>query len=136
MKGEKRFFAVALCALSSLLFVLCANMLAAQFGVTEAGTGECRIVADAEHEDEGGESNKDANVEEYYRDKQQEGEGEVTGEEYERAPSDSEEQPATQWPSDEENFPVNPGGDDDIASLSVTRCKAKSLMKMNQTSMS
>ena len=136
MKRKKRFSAVALCALSSLLYVLLANTLAAQFGVTEVGIEEHRIVAGAEHKDEGEGSNKDANVEQYYREKQQEGEGKVTGEEYERAPSDSEEQPATQWPSDEENFPVNPGGDDDIASLSVTRCKAKSLMKMNQTSMS
>ena len=105
MKKDKRFLAVGLCALLSVLFVFSANVLASEVSITERADSYYETVADSGHEDSGGWIDKDEDMkneyEEEYKEKAEEGD-----EEHENAPSDPEDESSTKEPSEEDDFPA------------------------------
>ena len=107
MKKNKRFFAVAICTLLSVLFVFSANVLASEVSLTEVTDSYYETVADSGYEDSGGWIDRDEDeykkdeYEQEYKEKAEEGD-----EEHENAPSDPEDESSTKEPSEEDDFPA------------------------------
>lgn len=105
MKKDKRFFAVGLCALLSVLFVFSTNVLASEVSITERADSYYETVADSGYENSGGWIEKEEDMkneyEEEYKEKAEEGD-----EEHENAPSVPEDESSTEEPSEEGDFPA------------------------------
>jgi hypothetical protein len=118
MEASKRVLVLSTCILlSSILFCFLANIQAGEPSDTEISSEYDVYQEDVVvGEDEG--ANAWVEEEEYKEDYEEEyREGTQENFEYENAPSDPQEEPSTEWPSDDEDFPENPRDDDDLASL-------------------
>jgi len=105
MKKDKRFFAVGLCALLSVLFVFSANVFTSEVSTGKTSDAYYERVADSGYEDSGGWIDKDQDMKNEYEEEYKE-EGEERDEEYESAPSDSEDESSTKEPSEKHDFPT------------------------------
>ena len=107
MKKNKRFFAVAICTLLSVLFVFSANVLASEVSLTEVTDSYYERVADSGYGDSGGwiDRDEDESMKDDYEQEYKEG-VEGRDKEYESNPSDSEDESSTVKPSEEDDFPT------------------------------
>jgi hypothetical protein len=105
MKKDKRFLAVGLCALLSVLFVFSANVFTSEVSTGKTSDAYYERVADSGYGDSGGWIDKDQDMKNEYEEQYKE-EAEERDEEYESAPSDSEDESSTEGPSEKHDFPA------------------------------
>lgn len=107
MKKDKRFFAVCLCALLSVLFVFSVNVFTSEVSTGKTSDAYYERVADSGYEDSGGwiDRDEDESIKDEYEQEYKE-EAEERDEEYESVPSDSEDESSTEEPSEKHDFPA------------------------------
>ena len=95
MKKNRRFLAAGICILLSVLFVFSANVLSSEVSFTQAADSYYETVADSGHGDSGGWIDKDEDMKNEYEEEYRE-EAENRDDEFESAPSDSEDESSTE----------------------------------------
>jgi|LGVF01.1.fsa_nt_gb hypothetical protein len=103
MKKNKRFFAIGLCALLSVLFVFFTNLLASEVSITKRADSYYETVADSGYGGSGGCIDRDGDMKNEYEEEYKE-EAVERDEQYENAPSDPEDESSTQEPSEEDDY--------------------------------
>jgi hypothetical protein len=106
MKKDKRFLAVGLCALLSVLFVFSANVFTSEVSTGKTSDAYYERVADSGYGDSGGwiDRDEDESMKDDYEQEYKERAGE-RDDEYESIPSDSQDESSTEEPSVEGDFP-------------------------------
>ena len=107
MKKDKRFFAVGLCALLSVLFFFSTNVFTSEVSTGKTSDAYYERVADSGYGDSGGwmERDEDKSMQDEFEQEYKQN-TEERDEEYESVPSDSEDESSTEEPSEVDDFPA------------------------------